>query len=288
VIERYRTFPRTVALETSSFCNARCVMCPHSDMRRKKGLMSWKLFARAIDECAEYDVEKIFLSGFGEPLTDSGLAEKIAYTHKKGLRTSIVTNGHLLDERKARSLIDAGLDEVNISIDGFTAPVYNAIRIGLDFDTVAANIKTLARLKTGERPRLNLEMVVIAGNRNQVDIARKHWLGVVDSLVVRQAQDWAGGIELDSGSYTPHQGASRAGWPPCMYPFTQLSVYWDGTVPVCCLDYEARGKVGVFGPQSLAEIWKGKIMERYRGQHLARKGRLDSPCSHCYYFSVWW
>lgn len=288
VIQRYSNFPRTVSLETSAFCNARCVMCTYPAMKRTKGCMSWSLFADAVDECARCGLETLYLSGFGEPLTDKELAAKVAYAHSKGLWTSIVTNASLLDERRTKELIKAGLDEVNISIDGFTPEVYNKIRIGLDFDVVAENIRRLSRLKLGGKPALNLEMVLIGSNWDQVAIARRDWGAIVDSIVVRQPQDWIGGIELEQEVYTPHRGRRRRFWPPCIYPFTQLSVYWDGTVPICCLDYEAEGWVGRFGKESLAQIWQDQAINHYRKRHLAQDGRLPSPCNRCSYFSVWW
>lgn len=288
IISERSEFPRTVALETSSYCNARCVMCAYPAMKRKKGFMPWELFARAVDECVEHKVETLYLSGFGEPLTDKNLAAKVAYAHSRGLRTSIVTNASLLERRRARELVDAGLDEVNISIDGFTPEVYNPIRIGLDFGQVSENIHALVESRRNHLPRVTLEMVVIGANKSEIPLARSRWGGVVDSLVVRQPQDWMGGVELSGGVYTPHRGRSRKGWPPCIYPFTQLSVYWDGTVPVCCLDYDAEGKVGTLGSQSLAQIWQGRILNEYRRFHLARKGDLPLPCNRCFYFSVWW
>jgi len=289
VIARHRNFPQTVALETTSFCNARCVMCAYPVMKRKKGFMPWELFVAAMDECAYHGVEKVLLSGFGEPLMDKGLAEKVAYAHSKGVTTSIVTNGSLLNERRAKDLVKAGLDEVNVSIDGFTPQVYNAIRLGLDFEVVAENIRRLVAAKHDDRPAVNLEMVVIGNvNRGEVARARKDWGSVVDSIVVRQPQDWLGGVELDPDIYTPHRGQNQKQRPPCIYPFTQLNVYWDGTVPVCCLDYEAEGRVGRFGEQSLAEIWRHGAINIYRHRHLAKGGLLPAPCNHCSYFPVWW
>lgn len=287
IISAHEEFPKTVAVESSAYCNSRCIMCPSSTMSRKKGIMSWSRFADIADECAEHGVQKLYLSGFGESLLDKGLEEKVSYAHSRGVNTSIVTNASLLDRSRALGLIEAGLDEVNVSLDGASADVYNRIRVGLDFDSVVENVRTLASARRGGRPRIQIEMVLLGSNSSQIPALRREWARVADSILVRQPQDWLKSVSLDPVVYTPHRGREGA-WPPCIYPFTQLSVYWDGTVPVCCLDYDAEGSVGVQGSESLYAIWHGEKLKSCREKHLTRKGNLPPPCDRCSYFSVWW
>lgn len=289
IVERYRDFPSTVALETSAYCNSSCIMCAHRVMKRKKGFMTWSLFKDAVDECVEHEIEILYLSGFSEPFTDKDLDKKIAYASGKGIKTSIYTNGSLIDERNAKKIIQAGLDEIIISIDGFTPEVYNRIRVGLDFEIVAENIRHLAALRDKAKPRIVLKMVLIGDvNRGEVARARRDWGSIVDTLVVRQPHDWLGKVDLNPDAYTPHRGQDESLRLPCVYPFTRLYVYWDGTVPVCCMDYDAEGKVGQFGEQSLAEIWQSEKMNFYRNMHLSQIKRLPTPCDRCSYFPVWW
>ena len=42
-------FPPVVRLETTNACNARCIICPHRDMRRPIVTMSSELYTRLID-----------------------------------------------------------------------------------------------------------------------------------------------------------------------------------------------------------------------------------------------
>ncbi|OGF17805.1 MAG: hypothetical protein A2509_04775 [Candidatus Edwardsbacteria bacterium RIFOXYD12_FULL_50_11] len=80
----------------------------------------------------------------------------------------------------------------------------------------------------------------------------------------------------------------REHWPPCRYLWEQLNIYWDGTVPVCCLDYEARQTVGNAQTDALASIWQGAALGGLRQKHNAGQRDQLSLCRHCRYFSVWW
>ena len=62
-------FPKVVLIDTISYCNLRCSMCVHSEMPRKKGIMSWNIFKKIIDEIAETDKNiRVWMVFFGEAL----------------------------------------------------------------------------------------------------------------------------------------------------------------------------------------------------------------------------
>jgi len=62
-------FPRVVLIDTISFCDLRCFMCVHKDMKRKKGKMPWGLFTKVIDEIAATDKSvRVWMVFFGEAL----------------------------------------------------------------------------------------------------------------------------------------------------------------------------------------------------------------------------
>src|SRR5205814_3929156 len=101
-----------VRYETTDHCNATCIMCPrdlHKD-GREHGVMDLELFKKSIDEVVPLGAKRIVLTGFGEPLMDKTLVEKIAYAKSKGLNTYIISNGSLLSRKYSERLIEAGLD----------------------------------------------------------------------------------------------------------------------------------------------------------------------------------
>jgi MoaA/NifB/PqqE/SkfB family radical SAM enzyme len=64
----FERFPPVVSVETSALCNADCLYCTRERMERDLGVMSQELFEELADEVAGR--ADMFLSGFGEPLTD--------------------------------------------------------------------------------------------------------------------------------------------------------------------------------------------------------------------------
>ncbi len=279
-------FPRELSIETTNLCNARCTICPHPRMKRAKGKMTTELVKNLIEQAAGHNVGKLFLSGFGEPLIDSRIPEFVAYAKDRKIENiSIVTNGYLLRRELARELIDSGLNELIISIDGFTSGTYESIRLGLKFDRLVENIKALSMLDNRQKVNVSISCVDLIHNRNEHKQAKSTFGGYVDAIYFRQAQGWTGEFDRAKAGYSPHFDTNDI---PCRYLWDSMSVYFDGTVPACCLDYEAEGIMGNAGDNSLKDIWQGDNYRQYRNYHLGNRKNDLSPCNKCGYYSVWW
>src|SRR4030043_481203 len=66
-----RDYPLGLDIGTTNLCNAACIMCPHSRLK-KMGTMDMKLYKKIIDNCERLKIKNITLSFFGEPLLDKG------------------------------------------------------------------------------------------------------------------------------------------------------------------------------------------------------------------------
>src|SRR5210317_1490895 len=129
-----------VRYESTDHCNASCLMCPRESHNRDHGIMDQAAYERSIDEVAALGAEQIVLTGFGEPMLDRRLEDKIRYAKSKGLRTYIITNGSALTPKRASALLLAGLDEMRVSFYGMGAKTYNAVMRGLEFDRTIKNL----------------------------------------------------------------------------------------------------------------------------------------------------
>ncbi len=146
-------FPRVVLLDTCSYCNLECSMCFHREMKRKKGIMSWDLFTKIIDEIADTDKSvRVWMIFFGEPFIfknrKPSIFDMISYAKGKGL-TDVVTNsnGALMDERSTQKIIDSGLDAIYFGIDAATPETYSKLRVGGDFEETRDNVLYLLHLQ---------------------------------------------------------------------------------------------------------------------------------------------
>lgn len=143
-------FPLNIAIEPSNHCTLNCICCAHSQMTRKKGTVSIKLYKKIIDEIAsESPYSRVWLDYYGEPLLQKfKLYYLIDYAKKKGLKNVCLnSNATLLNEDMTDMLLDSGIDFISFDCDGFSSEVYEKIRVNAKRDVVYHNIEYLVLIK---------------------------------------------------------------------------------------------------------------------------------------------
>ncbi len=156
--------PVTLPLETSSICNLRCVMCPHSigAVERPKHLEE-----ALAEKVAGFlgRAKSVQLHGIGEPLASPAFWSVLERL-PQGCDASINTNLTLLDERRLTRLVASNIGLINVSVDAATAETYRKIR-GHAFEELTRNVKRLieARSQAGKsHPRVYLNMTLMRAN----------------------------------------------------------------------------------------------------------------------------
>ncbi|MGD0897852.1 MAG: radical SAM/SPASM domain-containing protein [Thermoguttaceae bacterium] len=267
-----RRFPPVVRIETTNACNGQCTICPRRAMRRPIRQMDDGLFGRIVDECAENGCREVHLHNFGEPLMDPRLAERIRYAKRRGIRrVKIFSNGSLLDQRWARQLLEAGLDEIKISFDGGTREEFERIRAPLQFDRVLENVCRLVtfRNELGSPMRIRITCATTANRPETIRVLRP----VVDGLLFGKVHNWAG---------TEMLGPHRAVWKPCSRLWRTLTVLAGGEVALCCLDYDGAHRLGrIDAAGSLREIWHSAAYADVRRRHVENRQDEIPLCRGC-------
>ena len=77
--------------------------------------MSWELFTSIVDQVPE--ARRAVLHGVGEPMLVKNLPRMVRYLKDRGTYVLFNTNGTLLNDKNGRALIEAGLDELRLSLD---------------------------------------------------------------------------------------------------------------------------------------------------------------------------
>lgn len=266
----------SIIIETTNLCNARCVMCCHSAMRRKKGIMNKKLFRKIVTEAKELGARRFTLSGIGEPLLDPNLTNRITYLKSqiKDCKIRFFTNASLLIEEKANQLVKSGIDEIVISLNGYKNS-YEKV-MGLSFDQTAKNIKYLLKIKP---KNLHIHLSCMYVNENAADIKKitALWTDKIDLMAVKIPENWAGKKIIETPFSLPYPSKK---W-PCKGLFDSFNINWDGKVVLCCRDYNAQLVVGDVNKQSIQDIWAGKKFQRIRQMHLERNIDGIPICRHC-------
>ena len=157
---KYLFSPEWMILGVNNVCNLHCKMCDVGtktlDTNFATNLvgthpinMPLELIKNIIDQTARYYPKTKLGYAFTEPLVYPHLIESIAYASSKNLFTSVTTNALTL-KQKAEKLVNAGLNELYISLDG-PQEIHNEIRgHKKSFQKAMEGIETLLNLNPNQ------------------------------------------------------------------------------------------------------------------------------------------
>ena len=259
---RSSVYPREINLETTNFCNLRCISCPQrGEMSRKKGFMEFNLFKKIIDQ-ASGNVRNIQLHLFGEPLLHPDIVKQLKYAHEKKVNLGIFTNAALLTDEKAEALAEYA-DRVVISFNGATKKVYESIQVGSNFETTMSKIKKFLEIVNKKGKCLvKLKFLQMKENEREAKDFVSQWEKYKSKKVnvsVVKEHDWAGQLE----NLPEWQEQKRERY-PCFLLWKMMAIGWDGRVGVCCYDFNFPIILGDLNKQTIKEVWNSEKYKKIR------------------------
>lgn len=270
-------FPKKIIIETTTKCNARCIKCPMGKIKRPK-IMADSEFCGLIDECVGRKIDEISLTGYGEPLCDTHLLERIAYISAKLPDTKITmfTNGYEMAADKARRLLNAGLNSVAFSVDGVEPETHGQLQRGLSLQAVEKNIRCFVSINEGmgHPCHVRMHMTLVPSNMAQVGRFMARWRNVVDEVTFAPCD--GRGKEDREPMY--ESLASPRG---CSVVDTTLNVLSDGEVVMCCQDFDCSFPIGNAFRVGIGGVWNSERFERIRALHHRGNKRLIPLCKEC-------
>jgi radical SAM protein with 4Fe4S-binding SPASM domain len=293
---RLRSLPDVFAIESTNFCNLKCVMCPRGEpdlMERPLGHMSDEIFHKLVDGW-EYFTEPCWLHLFGEPLMHPTLFDQIDYAKRAGMpNVGISSNATLLTKLNSASILDSGLDTIILSIDGNSKETYEKIRksAAFTFEEVCENVRGFLDMRkrmNKTRPRTIVQIIQMEETKTELEAFKMKWMAAgADEVLFKQYTTW-GDQRPDEHSFADLAPSEQKAWfqqtllrpNPCFYLWSTVVVAWDGRVVPCCFDYDAVMTMGDLRTQTLPEIWNGAAYQEIRKAEL--EGRNNNPlCVSC-------
>ena len=274
--------PINLIIENSSFCNAGCAFCPYKAMQRQKKIMNQATFNQVIKRIKQFNlpINKVFLSGMGEPLLDNNIVKRIKKLKSLGLNLKIYTNASVLTKKIAQKLIDFKVNELNISFNGFDKVSYEKI-MRLDFNQTIKNINQLIKLKKQagtDLPKIRVSMILEKENELGVKGYLQNWQNKVSSVTVSLAHEWGGGISPK----TRNQFYKTQRVFPCRSLWHTIMIDSSGNFVICCRDYESKFVLGNVFNCSIAKIRGSKVIKLFKKQHfLFKNNELPKMCQQC-------
>jgi MoaA/NifB/PqqE/SkfB family radical SAM enzyme len=287
--------PDRLYIESTNACNLSCIMCPtgRKEQVRQKGYMDFDLFKAIVDQMAPH-VQATTLHIWGEPLLHPRLFDMIAYCRAKGLHSEISTNATLLDEERARRILEEGLGTIYLCLDGFRPETYEAIRVNADYEKTNANIRRFLELKQSggyKAPFVNLQVIEMERTVGEIEEFVRAWsLPGVDRINVKPFDSWAGQIS-DINSLRADEDRDPTGRYPCPNLWYHTHIYWDGRLAMCDRDFNLAFDLGnVHSPDGMVRVlenWNGPKMQALRRLHVRNDLEHVVPCNTCTEWA-WW
>ena len=286
--------PFIINVDPADTCNFQCKFCPTGDRTlmkktpgRNHGIMDFKLYIKIIDDICEFDkpIKVLRLYKDGEPLLNLRIAEMIRYAKEKSCakRIDTTTNAILLNPQKNTDLIAAGLDRINISIEGINAQQYwEFSKYKVDFEKLVGNIRHLYENKD------QCEIIVkINGDILSEDDKKKFYEifgDIADGVYIEHIMAcWPEfklkGVEVNQeyGIYGQKIKEVMA----CPYVFYSFSINSDGSASICFLDWSRKLIIGDAKTQKVKDIWSGKELREYQKMFLMKKRKAHPVCGNC-------
>ncbi len=289
--------PFVLMVEPTNLCNLKCPLCPsgNGDMTRPRGTMELAHFEKVIKEQADH-LFLLMLWNQGEPFINKQLTNMIRIATAHNVPTLTSTNVHYIKTPEmAEDIVDSGLSEIIVSLDGVTSESYVKYRVGGNFDRVLEGIRLLVQAKEklgATHPVIHLQFIIMKHNEHEIEAARKlsRDLGV-DRLSLKTAQVYT---EEEAQTYLPtDENLSRYDYRAeklatkskitnsCRHLWYSTVINWDGAVSPCCFDKDVHYGLGHAGNgQPFEAVWTGEKYTDFRNAIL--KDRASVPiCNNC-------
>lgn len=269
-------FPLFIDVEANSSCNLKCPFCASTYRKGaiKKGFMSLETCKKIIDEGAENNLYGVKFNIRGEPLLHPKIYEFVKYAKEKGLiDVYFNTNAMLLTEKAAIKLIEAGLDRLSVSFEGYTKEVYENNRVGAKFDVVINNIETIQSLKKNmgvSHPKIRIQTVMLPEVEAGFDKYKEFWGDKADELAF-----------LDYKEMKGKKKGIKYPW-ACPQIWQRMAIWWDGTILPCNHDDDALLALGNVNDVSIKDAWNSEKLKKIREEHKKGNAHNMLACDGCY------
>ncbi len=292
-------FPVIIAIEPTNYCNLNCPLCPaHHDYLNSSinfGYMKLENFKLMIDQVKGF-VHNVSLSFRGEPFLHKNLADMVRYCTENKVFSFVNTNGTQLNDDNIKSVLDAGIGRINISLDGLSQDTYSKYRKGGSFKKVYSSIKKITEMRkergNSAKPEVIVQFMILKHNLDEIKYlpGLKKDLGV-DKISINRPSipSWIiNDPETErklKKQFIPEAGDSRYSANTIQVPkkrcgaVNRLVVTWDGDAYICHFDNNGIYKFGnFFKGETFNEVWFSPKNRRLR--KLIRKKELDL-CKIC-------
>lgn len=253
-VEYYNNIPLFSWIEISPIdaCNRKCVFCPKSDDKiapNTYNTMSNNHIEKLAKELKQVNYNgTIVFAGYGEPMLDKTIFEKISILSKV-CNIEITTNGDPLNKKNIIRLVESGINKIVVSL--YDGP---------------EQIEKFNKLFSS------------SGIDQQKYILRDRWYKEDDGWGL-MVTNRAGTLNLENKNLPKKKDMS------CYYTHYSMMIDWNGDCYLCTQDWQRKMISGNIVNQNIIDIWNSEVLKKYR-INLGSGRRIDNPCKNCNAFGL--
>lgn len=274
IIQSKKLFKKNIDIiniETSSYCNRKCSYCPVSIYGRENKLnISKKLLISILNGLRDINYNKaISLNLYNEPLATENFYDILKLIKKKLPKSIIGTNSngdYIKNIDVLKKLSDSGLNRIKIT--AHTPPGRNFSKEYMIF-----RMKEFAN-------RINLRIKKEDLNKFQYSFKIKNLIGIF------QCPDWMK-LGNSRGGTIKALNKKTVRNSPCVKPFREFTIYYDGSVTPCCDIYHGNNyskhvvkKLSSDDKNDIFKVYAGKVLSSWRKDLFAWSEKKDI-CGSC-------
>lgn len=286
--------PFIINVDPADSCNFECSFCPTGDRQLMKDIgrpmrtMKWEVYTKIIDDLKEFDepIRVLRLYKDGEPMLNPRFADMIKYAKDSGsvLKVDTTTNASMLNPKLNLEIIEAGLDRINISVEGVNAEQYMEFsKYKIDFDKFVENVKHFYE------NRKQCEVVVKINGDTLSEENKKFFIetfkDIADGVYIEHIMSCWPEFELRDGLEVNQEhgiyGQEIKEVSVCPYVFYSFSLNSDGQASLCFLDWSRKLLIGDVREESVKSIWLGDKMKEYQKMFLRHERKNHPVCKDC-------
>lgn len=283
--------PYSVHIDICSVCNFKCSFCFQSNpgaMKEKGykyGFMKLDLFKKIADDLVQFKhkIRKVKIGLHGEPTLHPELPKMISYMKSKNVVEVIelFTNGSLLNPKLNKEMIDAGLDRINISVEGLTSEKYKEVTgVAVDMEKFIENVKNLYEVR--KDCKIYIKVVDINFSQEDKDKFYNMFGDICDEIFVEHVvPQWAEISKFNNDTMGMYGQKVDIYKKICPFTFMYLHFNFDGTTSPCTLDWGKQVLIGDVSKESAMEIWQGKKLKDLQIKMLEKKRDDIHFCAKC-------
>ncbi len=189
---------------------------------------------------------------------------------------STINTGHLFNEENIPFICN-NIDVIKISMYGMSKKVYESVHRGsLVYEKVKENIDEFLSVAAKSKIYVIMTYLVLPENECDLDKWKDYYIPKCDRVDIWKPHNW--------GGHTMSNCEADSQYKPCnrVMGCNDIQICADGSVILCCFDYNRDTAIGNINESSLEEILNGDRLRFIQSAHKEKRlFETELACKYC-------